>query len=223
MSEREKTKRRFWQLHRGTAVLLTIALSGIVWLNILAPVHVRTLEELSTTNYMPSKSFGWPHRFLFRMKSLDYWMLDELVLDAVVTLVILALIATSFECLIRQRWSWRIHLSTAILLMLFGGILLCANLREERVLKSIAYSSRQIALVKMGFPYRFVSKCEDQLLSTSTSRLSDVDLSILLTDRTEIEESNRVMILDIAISGGLLLAMALACEWLIRRREGRKP
>jgi len=104
---------------------------------------------------------------------------------------------------------FRIHLSTAVLLMLIAAVLLCANLRSEQ--------------------YRVKDKFGGVTAYTSFGWPLSVQQLILGADPEEPEFGPLpsvffviVIVFNVACAVALLCGCMVACEWMIRWRESRE-
>jgi len=123
MCNPEKPKRKFWQVHLSTAVILMIEAAGLLWLNVTHVEEKRTLHyplyfegsELTNVAALFERQ-GWPicyHQVFFqgtlhdRMnpddRVSDDWKALSLTIDAVICLVILLANGSICEWLIRRR------------------------------------------------------------------------------------------------------------------------
>ena len=95
--------------------------------------------------------------------------------------------------------SWRLHLSTAVLLMILVGAWIGIQIKP-------IYWNDQI---RYGWPFDFLVNCTEQ---PNWRSFVVSGYTIIWTDG----------FLDALLAGVTSILFAVFCEWLIRRREGRK-
>jgi hypothetical protein len=144
----------------------------------------------------------------------------------------------------KKRHIWQLHLNTAVLMMIVVGVLLWLNL----IVSAHMYSSRTTdqkgieytnlwAVAKCGWPIAFVDDCVNDFWTDEEQAKTDVkstdeklmnaycsrfDGRCILSCEIEVHHW-RDVVMDIVIATGLLGLCAYVSEFLIRRREDRKP
>jgi len=108
-----KHKRKFWQFHLSTAILLSLTVGCLIWQNVswkLLKIRIYDLKDdyelfganAPVTEYQYGR--GWPLMFQFRpVYFFQRWFEPYLVCDIIIALGILFLIGLVSELLIRRR------------------------------------------------------------------------------------------------------------------------
>ena len=107
----------------------------------------------------------------------------------------------------RKRPWFQIHLSTAVVLMVVAGVLVWANVRKPVVL---IRNSRIIELDRMGWPWNAESSIGGYLDQTPDQAIRNARLRYFGTSE---------FYLNLITALAILTAVAVGCEYLIRRRE----
>ena len=102
----------------------------------------------------------------------------------------------------KRRW-FQIHLSTAVVLMITAGVLMWANLREQR-------GGTKCRPHEWGFYYGWPISLFESLGSDITCE----------SDHTERQVQ---MVVNILVSFAILAAVGFTCEWWARRRKPKEP
>jgi len=95
-------KRKFWQLHLSTVVLLMFVANGLLWINF------RTYSCCIDSGVQANRACGWPFEWLIWMNFADGSdskpnLYLGAIFDPAAAILILAIIAISIEHLIRRR------------------------------------------------------------------------------------------------------------------------
>jgi len=203
-------KRRFFQIHLSTAIVLMFVAAALVWAN------VREYQE-HEPDYR--RAFGWPlavYRFprhqesgnnnRFGMPDTPGWSFQNVAGNLAITAVMLAGSAIVSEFRIRRRnHTWRqVHLSTMILLMISCGMLLLANFRLE-----IYVTPPDEYFLRRGWPCTVMTKTQEWSImhrSTLDQRSTWYPMEIAANTATSL---------------AILVTLTYLCEALIRLRERR--
>jgi len=111
----------------------------------------------------------------------------------------------------KKRRFWQLHLSTAVLLMFVSGSLVGSNTRDRDPVYWDSYF-RGLRRVPTGWPFEFKQRFEtydaenDKVLNAEEGPCNVWSLAG-----------------DIFTAIGICSSVAFISEWLIRRREGRRP
>jgi hypothetical protein len=114
MSEPDKPKRRFWQFHLSTAILMTVAAGGLFGLNLTKHIGYRNVNMMplgapeSVYFSYPYHGQGWPFAFWWTLLddetgskyAFTGW---DLIADLSICVAILASIFFVSESIIRRR------------------------------------------------------------------------------------------------------------------------
>ena len=107
MSEAEKPKRKFWQFHLLTLVLIVLASGGMI----AASLHARSMGILQV-------SYGWPLEAAGRKLGYEYagpppgvedhgldlkWKITGALADFIIAVVLIMVVAVVSELLLRRR------------------------------------------------------------------------------------------------------------------------
>ena len=124
----------------------------------------------------------------------------------------------------RSPW-FQLHLSTATVLMFVAGGLLWANVRVTKASQLVHFRSvngpgeETIIWFSKGFPVSF-----DRWSPTVSRDVLVLRGAPAPTFTDELYENPYTWIaFDIVVSILILASVLAICEWLIRRREARKP
>jgi hypothetical protein len=118
---------------------------------------------------------------------------------------------------------FQIHLSTAIVLMLAAAVLSWLNIHPEESVK-VSEQGERLEIVDHGWPFNFSRKVyfraaasEGGFLFVPHPYIDYVDDMPFPGFKTE------MLFLNVFLAVFILLLIAFACEFRIRRREARKP
>jgi hypothetical protein len=132
---------------------------------------------------------------------------------------------SELETQTKRSW-FRFHLLTAVVAMICSAILLLSNFRKRETKELIQETDGAFIEEQYGWPlvaYRTVS---DELADATRAMQEQIRSHSVSTarpyPRVPNELSRRGLICDVFIAFGILVAVAFASEWLIRRREARK-
>jgi hypothetical protein len=136
-----------------------------------------------------------------------------------------------------KRKFWQIHLSTAVLLTLVSGALIQINCRDRllqlsngsNIVKNFDDDKVLLLMIgvrkQYGWPFiavEYIHNGTDDLTigiacpeGLSIDLKADNDLKLKLT--------HAPFVYDFLVGLAVLISCGLSFEWLIRRREGRKP
>jgi hypothetical protein len=220
----DEPKRRWLQFSLQTAIALSFILGGLIWANMQE-------EEFETDEVTPESIYyvgqGWPlnvyilkewrnpgYRF---PEAPHHWEIASLFADIFISLALLVVAA-----LVCERWKWR----TKIVLVLSACGMLWLNMSpRERAAKDVPDISEnygdwvsRVVISQFGWPFHqfrwsIISAEQHEYVHWST----DNDL------HTRDDPDRWVMKVNFFIALALLLGVGGACEYLLRRREGRKP
>ena len=118
-----------------------------------------------------------------------------------------------------KRRLWQIHLSTAIVLMFVAGVLIFLNISPHQAEENWGKMEDFVSggqHITYGFP-RECFDDEANQMNTYFTRYTNVHGFVL-----SIWKTNN-LIIDVLFAITIFVAVTIACEWLIRRREARKP
>ena len=115
----------------------------------------------------------------------------------------------------KRRW-FQIHLSTAVVLMFVAGGLMWANVAEKIECKTGHSWMPDEGITSQMNPIQY-DEHKWGWPSIICLRRSGAFVSALRHYGT------RPVIIDVLVAFAILAAVAFVCEWLIRRREARKP
>jgi hypothetical protein len=118
----------------------------------------------------------------------------------------------------KKRRFWQLHLSTAVLLMFGAGGFLWLNSFPHRFYPWADMPENYF--YQYGWPTVFYTDPEPALvmgipLGTALDRF--------IREVGQREVSTLHVVVNVLVALPCLASLAFACEWLIRRREGRKP
>ena len=180
--------RRWFQIHSITALLAACIVGVVVYLS---------FQPRMPYIDRPDRCYGWPCHSVFWYSESprpDYfvsWM--YMGMNLLTLLAILAPVMVAAEWLVRRGWL-KVHLSTALVLMLMAGVLLGLNIFhiERGVFKegSTTYSYAS------GWPV-FSSAWNENL----------VDIGAMAG------------LWNVAVNAGILVFVAGVLEWFIRRKD----
>jgi len=111
----------------------------------------------------------------------------------------------------KKRRFWQLHLSTAVLMMLLAGTILYKVSQFRRHPRDLSWD--------IGWPIDAVTaypKWNEQ-----NQRVERDDGPFLIKFRYVVDWTS--LATDIFIDVGIILSFVFVCEWLICRREGRRP
>ena len=126
----------------------------------------------------------------------------------------------------KKRRFWQLHLSTAVFLMLAAGLTLGTNIGHHKVGEPLdSGDNNRVCVESWGWPSYCVGRIlwenqRGEIVGVSPiETVFDWDYPFLLLHLGV----NGCLIFDIVVALLILIVVAFASEWLIRRREGRKP
>jgi hypothetical protein len=140
-----------------------------------------------------------------------------------------------------KRRFWRLHLSTAVLLMVVAGGLMWPNLKSEEMyvtqdrwiwttheqaLYALAEANQPVTFVRWtyyGWPRRFCYRTDHVVPKQSGWDTTEtLGLSFLPEIYKDPDDGELLLVVDVLVWLVLLVFFAIIPEWLIRRREARK-
>ena len=137
-----------------------------------------------------------------------------------------------------KRRFWQIHLSTAILLMISAGIAIGISLLPHQVSIPMPRPHPPYIYLEQGWPYRIPTGYSiyhgyydngydiSAIHNSNDYRETDFEKQVrsdMFDKLAEKQYSFRWrLLLDFAVNGGIWAVCAIAFEYTIRRREGRK-
>jgi hypothetical protein len=119
-----------------------------------------------------------------------------------------------------KRKFWQFHLSTTVMSLLAVSVFMFANLHRVGIERIKFYQglgvweNTTLKFNNLGWPLPFMRYCTSVQEEPSASEVMN---------STKKDFILRSLIADIVIGVLIALVVAIACEWLARRREGRKP
>ena len=88
-----KPKRRFWQFHLSTAVVMTIAAGFLLYGTLQPSIYKFHGKDIVT--------YGWPISYFYDDSS--GWCVEALIIDVLACIIVLPLAAYMLEWLLRRR------------------------------------------------------------------------------------------------------------------------
>jgi len=232
--------RRF-RVHLATRVALLLVLAGLWWLNV-------AYAGANRTGSMEYWDYGWPRFCFFAQRdvfyqpelisySLNKWALTCNVAAAV---IILACVGGLVEFIARRivaarspiaedgaakRGRFRLHLSTAVMMVLLvGGLLGLNTVPKDRAynLRMGVSSPNRLMYEENGWPLTFRRVESRQLTPEEYNLATERQYSDEFPNLGDRKYFNPTYIVHNACFALFLAAMlACACEVVIRRREGK--
>jgi hypothetical protein len=262
--EQPPKKRRFWQLHLSTAILLILTSAGLASLNGYKRSQMTGFGGVIEYDEGSQPiAYGWPANFITQSYTewtyasgekakgvgsrITHYFWNGALIDIAVLLGILAVCAIILECLIRlrllktfskrilKRRYWQMHLSTAVLLMFEVGGFVYLNIvpvqesvwmldlgdRHEYVAESAKsrtptfgqeFEKTEYTNLRYGWPFTVIGKFTSPYDSEGSLPLFDPP-----------SPDYKMAAKNVLVLALTSISLALFSEWLIRRREGRKP
>ncbi len=231
--------RRF-RIHLATRVALLLVLAGLWWLNV-------AYADANRTGSMEYWDYGWPRLCFFAQRdvfyqpehisySLNKWALTCNVAAAVGILVcigglvefvarrIVAARLPLAEDGATKRGRFRLHLSTALMMVLLvGGLLGLNTVPKDRAynLRVGISSPNSVMYSENGWPLTFRRVESRQLKPDELSGVTERQYSDEFPYQGDRKYFNRAYMVHNACFALFLAAMlACACEFVIRGREG---
>jgi MFS family permease len=228
------TDRRWFHIHVSTAILMMLVAGGFFWAN--------TFTRVGQIGGTGASGIGVPLLFYgeqFSPDTMDVsptrFLASGLIINVLSGFVLTAFAAFLCEYLIRRRELdcekgnprfWRIHLSTAVILMFVAGGLIWANVQLKTVVYSKA-NGKDKSFYHRGWPLQFHVGSSVHPYMFINWENSDIihlgaveDVSALTVAGSW---SIKSMMANIVIAVLVLLVTFSLCEYFIRRREARKP
>ena len=119
-----------------------------------------------------------------------------------------------------KKRSWfQVHLSTAVVLMITAGVLMLANLRPPKIVDYDQFLT--LSFYSSGWPFRELNTFEQKGSPNLRELLEIEDLrqELLSLRNTSRFSSLPTMLANVAVALAILTAVAMGCEWWVRRRE----
>jgi hypothetical protein len=215
------------RLHTSTLLVLLLSAATLLALNFSTRYESRPCPQSDVDMIY----FGWPETFLY------YGLPNNVVvpgantewsalrLNILIWLGILLALAIPAECIARRRFSFQIHLKTALILMLAASALVWANVRAVLMYQQVAAvnSLAQIKLIASetyahGWP--FTAATVQHTLDSVDTHASGEDLS----ESLELRPNPPVIqwpqaTANLAIALAILVTLATLSEFITRRNQ----
>ena len=212
MSEVERPRRKAWQIHLSTSMVLLLIVGAILGVNLQR--HSELMRSQATFCYgwpIPLvhefwNGSGMPPRTSYPPDKMPYFI--EWV-GVIVDPVYWALLLFLFGFTMEWRWHWqqRLHVSSCLCLVILAGVLAFANFRAD-IASFDTVDDKNVTVERYGWPER-------TLVRWSGAHALD--------QGEHFEEFLPYHALSNVTNALIILWMtAFASEWLIRRREARK-